>query len=130
MKRPEEAGSLKVGSYIVIEEEPCKIVSIDKSKTGKHGSAKVRIVAIGIFDGKKRTYMGPADAQVEIPIVEKKNGQIISVTPTSVQVMDLTTYEIFESSFPEEPELRDKLASGVNVEYWEILGRKKIVRIK
>lgn len=130
LKKPESAGSLKTGSFIILDDEPCKIVSIDKSKAGKHGSAKVRIVALGIFDGKKRSYVGPVDAQVEVPIIDKKVGQIISVTPTSVQLMDLSTYEIFELSLPEEPELKDKLASGVEVEYWEIMGKKKIMRIK
>jgi len=130
LKRPEEAGSLKVGSFIIIDDEPCKIVSIDKSKAGKHGSAKVRIVALGIFDGKKRSYVGPADAQVEVPIIEKKVGQVISVSSSSIQLMDLSSYEIFDVPTPEEPELKDKLTSGVEVEYWEIMGRKKIIRVK
>lgn len=130
LKRPEEAGSLKVGSFIIIDDEPCKIVSIDKSKAGKHGSAKVRIVALGIFDGKKRSYVGPADAQVEVPIIEKKVGQVISVTSSSIQLMDLSSYEIFDVPPPDEPELKDKLTSGVEVEYWEIMGRKKIIRVK
>jgi len=130
LKKPESAGSLKTGSFIILDDEPCKIVSIDKSKAGKHGSAKVRIVALGIFDGKKRSYVGPVDAQVEVPIIDKKVGQIISVTPTTVQLMDLSTYEIFELPLPEEPELKDKLTPGVEVEYWEIMGRKKIMRIK
>jgi len=130
LKRPESAGSLKIGSFIVIDDEPCRVVDIDKSKAGKHGSAKVRIVAIGVFDGKKRTYVGPVDAQVEVPIIEKKVGQVISVTPTSLQVMDMSTYEIFDATPPEEPELKKKLAPGVEVEYWEILGRRKIMRVK
>ena len=46
-----DLGSLKVGSYIIIDNEPCRIVSYDHSKPGKHGSAKARVSAMGVFDG-------------------------------------------------------------------------------
>jgi len=130
LKRPAEAGSLKPGSFIILNGEPCKIVSSEKSKPGKHGSAKVRIVALGIFDGVKRTFVGPADAQVEVPIIEKKTGQIISISPHGVQIMDLETYETFEIPPPDEKEIKSKLAPGAEVEYWKIMGRVKIMRVK
>lgn len=127
--RPIELGSLKPGSLVVIDDEPCKVVSIDKSKPGKHGAAKARVVAVGIFDGVKRSIVGPVDTMVEMPIINKKTAQVISVSDT-VQLMDLETYEVFESVLPENEELRSKLDSGVTVEYWEVLGRKKIMRIR
>jgi len=128
--KPVSAGSLKEGSFIVIDGEPCKIVEIEKSKTGKHGSAKCRIVAIGIFDGVKRSIVVPADAQVEVPVVNKKVGQVIAVTGDMVQVMDLSTYETYELPMPEEEDLRSRLAPGIEVEIWEIMGRHKIMRIR
>ncbi len=100
-----------------------------KSKPGKHGSAKARIVAVGVFDEAKRTLVKPVNAQVEVPIIEKRGGQVIALLPTAVQVMDLETYEILEAPLPEE-EIRSKLASGVEVEYWRILGRTRIMRTK
>jgi len=124
-----ELGALRVGSYIILDGEPCRIMDYAKSKPGKHGSAKARIVAIGVFDETKRTLVKPVDAQVEVPIIEKKGGQVIALLPAAVQVMDMETYEVFEAPFPEE-ELKSKLASGVEVEYWRILGRTKIVRTK
>jgi len=130
LKRPAEAGSLKPGSFIILNGEPCRIVSTEKSKPGKHGSAKVRIVAIGIFDGAKRTFVGPASAQVEVPMVEKRTGQVISITPHGLQLMDMETYEMFELPMPEDEEIKGKLAAGVEVEYWNILNRKKIMRVK
>ncbi|RLE50273.1 MAG: translation initiation factor IF-5A [Candidatus Methanomethylicota archaeon] len=129
-RKPVEAGSLKEGSFIIIDEVPCKIVSIEKSKTGKHGSAKARIVAIGLFDGVKRSIVVPADSKVDVPVVDKRSGQVISVTPTSVQVMDLETYETFELSMPTEEEVKSKLAPGVEVEYWVILNERRIMRVK
>jgi len=130
VSRPAELGSLRVGSYIVIDGEPCRIVELTKSKPGKHGSAKARIVAIGVFDGVKRSLVGPVDSQVEVPIVEKRSGQVLAIVPTGVQLMDLETYETFEAPMPEEEALREKLEPGVEVEYWRILGRAKIMRVK
>lgn len=130
MSKPVDVGSLRVGGYIIVEGEPCRIVDITKSKPGKHGSAKARVVAIGIFDGAKRSFVKPVDASAEVPIIEKRSGQIFAVAPSSVQIMDLETYEYFDAPFPEEEELKAKLASGVEIEYWRILGRIKIVRTK
>lgn len=129
MSKPMELGALKVGSYVIVDNEPCRIVGYTKSKPGKHGSAKARVVAIGVFDGAKRTFVKPVSAQVEVPMIEKKGGQVIALLPASVQVMDLETYEILEAPLP-EAELRSKLASGVEIEYWRILGRTKITRTK
>jgi translation initiation factor 5A len=129
MSKPVELGALRVGSYVIIEGEPCRIIDYTKSKPGKHGSAKARVVALGVFDGTKRTFVKPVSAQVEVPIIEKKSGQVIALMPTTVQVMDLETYEIFEAPFPEE-KVRSKLASGIEVEYWRILDKIRIMRKK
>jgi translation initiation factor 5A len=130
MSKPVDVGSLRVGGYILVDGEPCRIVDVTKSKPGKHGSAKARIVAIGIFDGAKRSFVKPVDANVEVPMIEKRSGQIFAVTPSSVQIMDLETYEYLDAPFPEEEDLKAKLVPGVEVEYWRILGRVKIIRTK
>ena len=130
MSKPMDLGELRVGSYIILDGEPCKIVNYTKSKPGKHGSAKARIVAIGVFDEAKRTIVKPVSAQVDVPLIEKKTGQVIALLPTAIQLMDLETYAITEAPLPEEDELKSKLASGVEVEYWQILGRTRIIRTK
>ena len=123
-------GELKVGSYAVIDGEPSRIVSIDKSKPGKHGSAKFRVVAISLLDDSKRSFVNPVDAQIQIPIVEKKNAQIVSVNPSSVQLMDLESYDVFEVATPADQDISSKIAAGKEVEYWNIMGRLKIQRVK
>ena len=128
--KPVEIGELKEGSFVVIDNIPCRVVSMDKSKTGKHGSAKVRIVAMGIFDDIKRNLLAPADQRVDVPMVEKRSAQVIAIMPDTVQLMDLATYETFEIRTPKEQETVSKLASGVEVEYWDILNEKHIVRVK
>jgi translation initiation factor 5A len=131
MTKPVDVGELRVGGYMMIDGEPCKIMDITKSKPGKHGSAKARIVAIGVFDGQKRQFVKPVDCPAEIPIIDKRAGQIFAVNPTGVQIMDLETYEYIDAPFPDEEVVpKSKLVSGVEIEYSRILGRIKINRVK
>jgi translation initiation factor 5A len=124
-----DLGSLKVGSYIIIDNEPCRIVSYDHSKPGKHGSAKARVAAIGVFDGSKHSLVSPVSANVEVPLINKRSGQVISISGNILQIMDLETFEVFETSSVEE-EVKDKIRQGGEVEYWQVLDRVKIVRAK
>lgn len=130
MSKPAELGSIRIGSFVIIDNEPCRIVGYTKSKPGKHGSAKARVVAIGVFDGAKRNFVKPVSSQVEVPIIEKKSGQVLALLPSTVQLMDLENYAVFEAPQPEDEDLMGRLASGVEVEYWRILGKTKIVRTK
>jgi len=130
MSKPIDVGSLRVGGYMIIDGEPCHIVDITKSKPGKHGSAKARIVAIGVFDGVKRSFVKPVDLNAEVPIIDKRMGQVFAVNPSGIQIMDLETFEYFDVPFPQEEEIKSKLAPGVEIEYWKILGKVKIVRTK
>jgi translation initiation factor 5A len=124
-----DLGSLKVGSYIIIDNEPCRIVSYDHSKPGKHGSAKARVAAMGVFDGSKHSLVSPVSANVEVPLINKRNGQVISISGDTLQIMDLETFEVFETSSVED-EIINKIRQGGEVEYWQVLDRVKIVRVK
>jgi translation initiation factor 5A len=124
-----DLGSLKVGSYIVIDNEPCRIVAYDHSKPGKHGSAKARVSAISVFDGSKHTLVSPVSASVEVPLIDKRNGQVISITGNVLQIMDLGTFEVFETSSVEQ-EIFNTIRQGGEVEYWKVLDRVKVVRFK
>jgi len=115
---------------MIIDDQAYRIVDITKSKPGKHGAAKARIVAIGVFDGVKRSLVKPVDANAEIPMIDKRPGQVFSVNPNGVQIMDLETYEYVDAPYPEEEDLKAKLTVGTEIEYWKILGRIKIVRAK
>jgi translation initiation factor 5A len=133
VSRPADLGSVKEGSYIIIDGEPCKVVSREHFKPGKHGSAKVRLVAISIFTGSKKSYVSPAESRVDIPMIDKRSGQVTSVLENSVQVMDLQTFEVFETPKPtaeETAELGGTLGAGAEVEYWSVMGKNKVMRIK
>ncbi|MBO8179449.1 MAG: translation initiation factor IF-5A [Archaeoglobus sp.] len=127
MKQQVEVRQLREGGYVVIDDEPCEIISMSVSKPGKHGAAKARIDAIGIFDSQKRSIVQPVTAKIYVPIVERKRAQIISVTGGVAQLMDLETYETFELEVPDE--LKDKMEQGREVIYLESLGKRKIERM-
>jgi len=127
MKQLAEVRTLKVNRYMIIDEEPCKIMSITTSKPGKHGEAKARIEAIGVFDGQKRSVVHPVKHKIHVPIIDKRNAQILALMGDNVQLMDLDTYETFEMAIPDE--FKGKLQPGKEVSYLEALGRKKITRV-
>lgn len=120
-------GDLKIGKYVIVDEHPCKVVSMDKSKPGKHGAAKINIVAISLVDSSKHTLMKPSDATIEIPIVSRKRAQIVSVSGTMAQLMDLDTFETFEVEIPEE--FRKDVESGKEIEYMDVMGQKILGRV-
>ncbi len=123
-----EVRELRAGAYIVIDDEPCRIVEMSVSKPGKHGDAKARIVAIGLFDGQKRSMVAPVKEKVKVPIVDKRQGQVIAVMGNTVQIMDLETYETFEMPMPDDPEMAQRLQPGKEVQYIVSMGKMKITR--
>ena len=96
MKQQVEVKELKEGKYLIIDDEACIIKSISKSKPGKHGSAKARIEVIGLFDGQKRSFIGSVATKVYVPIVERKNAQVISIISNIGQLMDMGDFSTFE----------------------------------
>ncbi|WP_297066471.1 translation initiation factor IF-5A [Thermococcus sp.] len=127
-----QVSKLKPGRYIIIDGEPCRIVNVTVSSPGKHGSAKARIEAVGIFDGKVRSIVKPTSAEVDVPIIDKRVGQVIAITPDTVQIMDMETYELYDVPFEGgvDEEVRDQLKEGITVEYWETLGRIQIKKVR
>ena len=117
--------SLKPGRYIVIDGEPCKVTKITSSKAGKHGAAKARIEAVTISDGKRKELVKPSSAEVDVPIINKRKAQVISLTGDSVHLMDMETYETFEASIPED--LKGQLEEGKEISYWEVMGKRLLM---
>ena len=121
-----DATSVRSGSTIIIDGQPCTVRSVDISKTGKHGHAKARIEAVGIIDGKKRVIARPGHERFDVPLILKKKAQILSVSPEVVNVMDLESFENFD--LPNPSDLEEPLQPEDQVEYWDIEGRKIIKR--
>jgi translation initiation factor 5A len=126
MKEQVEARTLKEGRYVLIDDEPCKILSIETSKPGKHGSAKMRIEAASVFTGAKRSMIAPVSEKVFVPMIDKRRAQVLSVMGDKAQLMDMESYQTFELSVPEE--FREGVQSGKEIEYMEAMGRQMITR--
>lgn len=124
MREQTEVRNLKEGKYVILDDEPCVIKSITKSKPGKHGAAKARVDAIGIFDGQKRSIVQPVTNKIYIPIVERKSGQVLSISGDTVQLMDMTDYTTLELKIPEE--YKDKIEVGKEVTYLTSMGKVKL----
>lgn len=124
----ESVGSLQKGSYIILEGAACKVSDMQISRPGKHGHAKVRLTAVGIVDEKKRIVVMPGHDSVEVPIIEKKTAQVMSVQDDTANVMESETYETFDLKIPEE--LKGQVVEGSNVLYWTILNDKVMKQIK
>jgi translation initiation factor 5A len=124
-KEQKEVRDLDEGSYVMMDDSPCEIDSYSTAKPGKHGSAKARVEGKGVFDDKKRNLSQPVDAKIWVPIIERKQGQVVSVESDDVaQVMDLDTYETITMKVPGEVELSE----DDEIEYLEDEGQRKIVR--
>jgi translation initiation factor 5A len=124
-----EIKTLKIGKYIVLGGEASKITSLTTSSPGKHGAAKARLEAVGIFDHQKRSIVKPVNTKVDIPIIDKRVGQIISIQPDTVQIMDMESFETIDLPVPDD-DLKDQITEGVEVEYIIAMGNMKIMRTK
>ncbi len=124
MKEQVEVRELKEGRYVIIDDEPCIIKGISHSKPGKHGAAKARVDAIGIFDGQKRSTVSPVTNKVYVPTVERKTGQVLSISDNSVQLMDMDSYATVDVPVTEDD--KSKLEEGKEVSYLSVMGRTKL----
>ena len=121
------ANDCKPGTVILIEGFACTVRSNDISKTGKHGASKCRIEAVEILSGKKRIVAVPGDERFDVPLIEKRRAQVLTVGDSTASVMDLESYETLDLPFQEE--VKAELAPEKQVEYWDIEGKKAIMRV-
>jgi translation initiation factor 5A len=116
------------GTSIMIEGEPYLVKKMDVSKTGKHGHAKARIEATGIINtSKRKVFVIPGHDKLEVPNVDKRKGQILSVGGNKISLMDLENFETIEIECNDE-EVLPTLKENANVEYWDVEGSKLIKR--
>jgi translation initiation factor 5A len=81
---------------------------------------------MGIFEPVKKEHVGPASSRIDVPLIDKRKGQVLALMGEHVQIMDLETYETLELPMPTDVEGID---SGVEVEYFEAMDRYKITRV-
>src|SRR5437660_11423547 len=100
MSKPVYVGELKIGQYVIIDGGPRRIEDFEKSKPGKHGSAKARITAISAFTGQKKTLLSPVDGRTEVPMIDKRPARIISISGNHLQMTDRENYATVDSPWP------------------------------
>lgn len=122
------AGSMQKGNYVIIEGAACIVSDVKISRPGKHGHAKVNMMAIGMLDNKKRNIVVPGHDNLEVPVIGKKNAQVLSVAPDHCNVMDMESYESFDLVIPDE--LKGQIVEGQTVVYWVILDDRILKQIK
>tara|TARA_A100001037_G_scaffold306863_1_gene357656 strand:+ start:23664 stop:24047 length:384 start_codon:yes stop_codon:yes gene_type:complete len=124
VKEQREVRDIQKGSYLIMDDAPCLITAYSTAKPGKHGSAKARIEGKGVFDNKKRSLSQPVDAKIWVPIIERKQGQVINLEGNNVaQIMDLTSYESFSLEIPSEL----NISGESEIEYLEYDSQRKVV---
>ena len=136
------ANNLKKGNYFIYENEPYLVLTNDHSKSGKHGHAKSRIGCVGLFTKKKKSLTMTADTSLDVPEIEKKQGQLVDINEQdqTVSVMDLETYETIDVMYPfEDDELNlSKLQKLIDdpdlqgestIEFWTVMGRSFVTRV-
>ena len=119
-----EIRTLKVGRYVAIDDDAYKILSISKSKPGKHGSAKARLELEDIFTGQKRSHAGTVTDNIQVPVIEKGSAVITFVQGSEVNAMDNKTYETL--ILPLDPDMN--LEAGGEIQWMEAMGRYRITR--
>lgn len=119
------ATEIRIGTNIMLENEPYTIKKIDISTTGKHGHSKCRVEALGIINNKKKVFVVPGHERFDVPMVEKRKAQVLSIGD-KVSIMDLENFESFDIGCSEE--IKEYLRENDNVEYWDIEGQKIIKR--
>jgi translation initiation factor 5A len=87
---------LRKGSYIILKgKQPCKLVSLEKSAPGKHGSAKIHVVALNIFTGKKYEEIFFSGDKVTVPVVQKNEMILLDIMEDGflkLQVENISKY--------------------------------------
>ena len=122
-----EATEMRVGTYLLLDGIAHQVKKMDVSKTGKHGHAKVRFEAVSAFSGKKKAMVVPGHDKFEVPMINKRTAQVLSISENIASVMDSENFENMDLEIPED--LRGTITDGVSVEYWDIEGDKLIKRL-
>ena len=119
-----EIRTLKIGRYVAIDNDAFKILSMSKSKPGKHGSAKARIELEDIFTGQKRSHVGTVTDNIQVPMIEKGSAIITHIQGNEVHAMDNKTYETLILPVSDE----FNLEGGKEIQWMEAMGRYRITR--
>tara|TARA_A100001037_G_C15000571_1_gene566858 strand:+ start:468 stop:854 length:387 start_codon:yes stop_codon:yes gene_type:complete len=119
-----EIRTLKVGRYCSVDDGAYRILSISKSKPGKHGSAKARLELEDIFTRQKKSHVGTVTDKISVPIIEKGSATVTHIQGAEVHAMDAKTFEMMVLPMDEGMNIE----AGGEIMWMEAMGRYKIIR--
>ncbi len=122
-----DATEMRVGTFLMIDGSAWQVKKMDVSKTGKHGHAKVRFEATSVMTGKKKVAVVPGHDKFEVPMIDKRNAQVLSISGNTASLMDSASFETIE--LPINEEVANDIAEGKTIEYWDVEGEKLIKRV-
>merc|ERR1711997_1236198 len=112
---PMQCSALRKNGFVMIKSRPCKIVEMSTSKTGKHGHAKVHMVALDIFTGKKLEDICPSTHNMDVPNVKRKDYQLLSMDDDFLSLMDDSGETRDDLKCP-EGEIGDQIRAAIDGE--------------
>jgi translation initiation factor 5A len=134
---PMQCSSLRKNGHVMLKGRPCKVVEMSTSKTGKHGHAKVNLVGIDIFNGKKYEDICPSTHNMEVPNVKRKDYELLSIDEEGfVSLLDEMMGTKEDLKLPEGElgkQIRDafeKDESGILVTVVSAVGEEAILAFK
>merc|ERR1712150_64781 len=110
---PQQCSALRKGGHVMIKGRPCKIVEMSTSKTGKHGHAKVHMVALDIFTGAKKEDICPSTHNMQVPHVKRDDYQFIDIDDGMLNLMSDKGETKDDIKCPDDDvgkEIREKMA--------------------
>eukprot|EP01114_Cavostelium_apophysatum_P014929 TRINITY_DN397_c0_g1_i1.p1 TRINITY_DN397_c0_g1~~TRINITY_DN397_c0_g1_i1.p1 ORF type:complete len:157 (-),score=43.86 TRINITY_DN397_c0_g1_i1:224-694(-) len=133
---PMQCSALRKGGYVVIKGYPCKIVDMSTSKTGKHGHAKVHLVAVDIFTGKKVEDLSPSTHNMDVPEVVRSEYTLLDISDDGfASLMDANGAMKDDLKVPEGEvgdQIKEDFAAGkdLTVSVLAALGQEHIIASK
>lgn len=106
---PQQCSALRKGGFVMIKGRPCKIVEMSTSKTGKHGHAKVHMIALDIFTGRKLEEICPSTHNMDVPHVIRKEYQLMSIDDNYLSLMENDSGELREDIQVPEGDLGEEI---------------------
>jgi len=106
---PIEVNLIRKGMVILLKGNPCKIIDISISKTGKHGHAKAHLVGIDIFTKKKYEDLSPTSHPMQRVLVKNKKYQFCGFDEGFLILMDDNAEMREDIRVPEDSGMLDLL---------------------